>query len=107
VAVTFPYPNFRKSTTSPPSSQKLLINQGWTYTVRARYRPEAQAALPGAAVPDLKTILGQAACPIVTQAGPPATAVTQFDALIRFGEAFVVRTDSRPTLLLTPSSSPP
>jgi hypothetical protein len=107
VLVTFPYPNFQKSATNPPSSQKLLINQAWTYTVRARYRPGAQAPLPGAAVPDLKTILGQAACTITTSSGPPAVVVSQFTVAIRFGQTSVVRTGAQPFLLLTPGSSPP
>jgi hypothetical protein len=106
VLLNFPYPNFVKSTTNPPSSQKLLINQGWTFTVRAHYRPGALLTLPDAAVPDLRTVLAQSYC-IITTKTVPHTDVAQFDVTVQFGQDYVARTDVLPHLLLTPSTSPP
>ena len=103
VALLFPYPVFGTSQTgSPPGSTTVLMGQGWSYTLTAWYQPQSVTYPTGSSRPELKTVLAQAACSIVTATDPSVTTAPSLTLSVQFGQPFVLRTDGGPALRLSP-----
>ena len=90
VAVFFPVPPFQATLgSSPPGPQAPPAEQQWAVTARVLYQPANLATPAGAAWPDLRTILTQAAGRVwPTAAGAPAA---QLDATLNFGQDLILR----------------
>lgn len=91
VAVFFPIPPFQATLgSSPPGPQAPPQAQQWQVAARVLYEPAHLETPAGANVPDLRTILTQAAGAIwATAAGAPAAAL---NATLSFGQDLILRT---------------
>lgn len=100
VTILFPYPLFTSSLGASPPGGPPLSEQQWTVTLRARYEPAAQTALPGAVLPALNSLFAQSAAslwPLTT-----GTAVSQLLFTLVFGQELVLRTGTLSTLWVSP-----
>lgn len=98
--ILFPYPLFTSTLGASPPGGPPLSEQQWPVTLRARYEPSAQAALPGAALPALNSLFAQAAASLWPT--EMATAVPQLTFTLIFGQELVLRTGTLSTLWVSP-----
>jgi hypothetical protein len=91
VAVFFPVPPFQATLgSSPPGPQAPPHEQQWQVTARVRYEPDHLETPAGADVPDLRTILTQAAGAVwASSSGAPAADLA---ATLNFGQDLILRT---------------
>lgn len=91
VAIFLPTPPFRATLgSSPPGPQAPPHEQQWQVTARVLYQPAHLETPPGAAAPDLRTILTQAAGVVWASAGgAPAGEIA---ASLPFGQDLILRT---------------
>lgn len=91
VAVLFPVPPFQATLgSSPPGPQAPPQEQQWQVTARVLYEPAHLETPAGAELPDLRTILTQAAGSIwPAVAGLPSA---ELSATLSFGQDLVLRT---------------
>ena len=91
MAVFFPIPPFQATLgSSPPGPQAPPQEQQWQVTARVLYEPAHLETPAGADLPDLRTILTQAAGSIWSAiAGLPSA---ELSATLSFGQDLVLRT---------------
>ena len=109
-ALLFPYPTFTGAGAAslpaslPPGSGG---QQSWPVTFRVRYQPSALTFPPGAALPELRTVLAQAQAAIWTErAAPPDEALASLSATLVFGQELVMASAGESVLLVSPGSLP-
>ena len=89
VVVIFPYPEpTAPAGPPPPGTTRALSNQTWNIKLAARYaHPASPPTGPGAAVPNICTVLSQPQRPLLAGTSP-ATPLTQ--ATLAFGQELVL-----------------
>ena len=91
VAVFLPAPPFQATLgSSPPGPQAPPHQQQWQVTARVRYQPSHLETPAGAELPDLRTILTQAAG--LTWPAAAGAGSAQLNTVLSFGQDLVLRT---------------